>query len=44
MAGWIGNPYDRLKGKFKRGDRERIDYLTDEGNAGDRAIQAYTWV
>ena len=24
------NPYDRLKGKFKRGDRERIDYLTDE--------------
>ena len=24
------NPYDRLKGKFKRGDKERIDYLTDE--------------
>ena len=24
------NPYDRLRGKFKRGDRERIDYLTDE--------------
>ena len=24
------NPYDRLKGKFKRGDRERIDFLTDE--------------
>ena len=24
------NPYDRLKGKFKRGDRERIDYLTDD--------------
>ena len=24
------NPYDRLKGKFKRGDREHIDYLTDE--------------
>ena len=24
------NPYDRLKGKFKRGDCERIDYLTDE--------------
>ena len=24
------NPYDRLKGKFKRGERERIDYLTDE--------------
>lgn len=23
------NPYDRLKGKFKRGDRERVDYLTD---------------
>jgi integrase len=24
------NPYDRLKGKFKRGDRERIDYLTED--------------
>ena len=24
------NPYDRLRGQFKRGDRERIDYLTDE--------------
>lgn len=24
------NPYDRLKGKFKRGDRERVDFLTDE--------------
>ena len=24
------NPYDRLKGKFKRGERERIDFLTDE--------------
>lgn len=24
------NPYDRLRGRFKRGDRERIDYLTDE--------------
>lgn len=24
------NPYDKLKGWFKRGDRERIDYLTDE--------------
>ena len=24
------NPYDKLKGRFKRGDRERIDYLTDE--------------
>jgi integrase len=23
------NPYDRLKGRFKRGDRESIDYLTD---------------
>jgi integrase len=23
------NPYDKLKGKFKRGDRERVDYLTD---------------
>ena len=24
------NPYDRLRGKFKRGDKERIDYLTEE--------------
>lgn len=24
------NPYDRLRGQFKRGDRERIDFLTDE--------------
>ena len=24
------NPYDRLKGKFKRGDRENPDYLTEE--------------
>jgi len=24
------NPYDRLRGQFKRGDRERVDYLTDE--------------
>lgn len=24
------NPYDRLKGKFKRGERENLEYLTDE--------------
>lgn len=24
------NPYDRLKGRFKRGDRERVEYLTEE--------------
>lgn len=24
------NPYDRLRGKFRRGDRERVDFLTDE--------------
>ena len=24
------NPYDKLKWKIKRGDRERVDYLTDE--------------
>ena len=24
------NPYDRLKGKFKRGDHESVDYLTEE--------------
>lgn len=24
------NPYNRLKGKFKRGDRENLEYLTDE--------------
>ena len=26
----INNPYNRLKGKFKRGDRENLEYLTDE--------------
>ena len=25
-----GNPYDRLKGQFKRGDRENPEYLTEE--------------
>jgi integrase len=24
------NPYDKLKGKFKRGDRENVEYLTEE--------------
>ena len=24
------NPYERLRGQFKRGDRERVDFLTDE--------------
>ena len=24
------NPYHRLKGKFKRGDKENVEYLTDE--------------
>lgn len=24
------NPYDRLRGKFKRGDRERVEYLTED--------------
>ena len=24
------NPYDRLKGKFKRGERENVEYLTEE--------------
>lgn len=24
------NPYDRLKGKFKRGDRQSIEYLTED--------------
>lgn len=24
------NPYDMLRGRFKRGDRERIDFLTDD--------------
>jgi integrase len=24
------NPYDKLKGKFKRGERENVEYLTDE--------------
>ena len=26
----VNNPYNRLKGKFKRGDRENMEYLTDE--------------
>lgn len=26
----VNNPYNRLKGKFKRGDRENLEYLTDE--------------
>ena len=24
------NPYDKLKGKFKRGDRENVEYLTED--------------
>jgi len=24
------NPYDKLKGKFRRGDRENVEYLTEE--------------
>lgn len=24
------NPYDRLRGKFKRGDRENVEYLTED--------------
>ena len=32
------NPYDRLKGKFKRGERERIDYLTDEEMAAFESL------
>lgn len=26
----VNNPYNRLKGKFKRGDRENLEYLNDE--------------
>ena len=26
----VNNPYNRLKGKFKRGDRENLEYLTDD--------------
>ena len=26
----VNNPYNRLKGKLKRGDRENLEYLTDE--------------
>ena len=26
----VNNPYNRLKGKFKRGDRENLEYLSDE--------------
>ena len=32
------NPYDRLRGKFKRGDKERIDYLTEEEMAAFESL------
>ena len=32
------NPYDRLRGKFKRGDRERIDYLTEDEMAAIESL------
>ena len=33
------NPYVRLRGKFKRGDRERIDYLTEEEVESFKALR-----
>ena len=33
------NPYIKLKGKFKRGDRETVDYLTEEELARIEAVR-----
>ena len=33
------NPYIKLKGKFKRGDKETVDYLTDEEMARIEAVR-----
>lgn len=33
------NPYDRLRGKFKRGDKERIDFLTEEEMAAFESLR-----
>lgn len=33
------NPYDKLKGKFKRGERNVIDYLTDEEMAAIESLR-----
>lgn len=33
------NPYDRLRGKFKRGDKERIDYLTEDEMASFESLR-----
>lgn len=32
------NPYTKLKGKFKRGDKETVDFLTDEEIAAIEAV------
>ena len=33
------NPYDRLKGKFRRGDKKRLEYLTDAEMSAVEAIR-----
>lgn len=33
------NPYERLKGQFKRGDKENVEYLTEEEMAAICALQ-----
>ena len=33
------NPYDRLKGEFSRGEKQSMDYLTDEEMAAFESIQ-----
>lgn len=33
------NPYDRLKGEFSRGERETVDYLTEEEMAAFESIR-----
>lgn len=34
-----GNPYDRLKGEFKRGIKESVEYLTEDEVGAFRALQ-----
>lgn len=33
------NPYDRLRGQFKRGEKENVEYLTDEEMAAFMALK-----
>ena len=35
----LANPYDRLRGEFRRGDRETVDYLTEDEMHRIEALQ-----